>query len=217
MKALNFIWDFDGTLFDTYPEIAKAMKKGLDNTISNNFTYQDILKNLRISIRYSLEKYTKILNLNSNELKNNFLIEYNKIDSKLQKPYLYSDKLCELIIKNNGKNFINTHREKKTLYHLLEYYDFTKYFTEIVCSQNNFKPKPNPESNIYLVNKYKLNKKNTYIIGDRELDTQSGLNANIKPIFISENTKYSKKYINDIQPKTLYFKTLKNLYYYLQD
>ena len=33
MRFKNFIWDFDGTLFDTYPHMVAAMQKALPESL----------------------------------------------------------------------------------------------------------------------------------------------------------------------------------------
>ena len=62
--------------------------------------------------------------------------------------------------------------------------EIDKYFIEVVDEANvNFVRKPDTDSIDYLVNKYHLDKENTYYIGDREIDISAAKNANIKSIY----------------------------------
>lgn len=51
---MNILWDFDGTIFDTYPTIVKAFKELLtDQTISED----DILKQMKISSDVAIKHF----------------------------------------------------------------------------------------------------------------------------------------------------------------
>ncbi len=81
-----------------------------------------------------------------------------------------------------------THRGKSTI-ELLKYYDIYKYFTECVTKEYNFERKPNPEAINYLIEKYKLNKDEVILVGDRKIDIETAINANVYSIYV----KFDKK------------------------
>lgn len=54
------------------------------------------------------------------------------------------------------------------------------YFEEVVTAANGFKRKPDPEALTYLINKYQMDKKRTYYIGDRSLDQQAAEKSGIQ-------------------------------------
>ncbi|WP_153055871.1 HAD-IA family hydrolase, partial [Streptococcus suis] len=56
------------------------------------------------------------------------------------------------------------------------------HFTEILTSDSGFARKPSPEALLFLIEKYGLNKENTYYIGDRLLDVETAINAGIQSI-----------------------------------
>ena len=53
-----------------------------------------------------------------------------------------------------------------------------QYFTEVVTSESEFARKPNPESMLYLKNKYAMT--SALAIGDREIDLQAARAAGIE-------------------------------------
>ena len=72
------------------------------------------------------------------------------------------------------------------------------YFDDFVTSLNNFKRKPDPEGLNYLINKYNLDKDNTYYVGDRPMDIMCANNAHIKSImFIQKNSPGKPTYKED--------------------
>ena len=70
---------------------------------------------------------------------------------------------------------------------VLENIGLANSFVEIVNSLNGFKRKPDPEGLNYLIDKYKLDKNNTYYVGDRPLDIKCANNAHIKSIMFIPN------------------------------
>ena len=62
------------------------------------------------------------------------------------------------------------------------------YFTEILTSQSGFARKPNPEAATYLLDKYKLDPRDTYYIGDRILDVEFAQNSSIQSINFLESS-----------------------------
>ena len=63
------------------------------------------------------------------------------------------------------------------------------YFKEVISINDGFKRKPSPEGVNYLIGKYKLDRSNTYYVGDRILDIECGVNASIKTIlYLDKNS-----------------------------
>lgn len=65
---------------------------------------------------------------------------------------------------------------------LLEELGLSGYFIEVVTGDRGFARKPDPEALLYLIDKYDLDKENTYYIGDRLLDVQAAQRAGIQSI-----------------------------------
>ena len=63
---------------------------------------------------------------------------------------------------------------------------------------HDFKRKPSSYSIDYLVNKYNLDREDTYYVGDRPIDIECAYNSNIKSIFYNEKNvdlKYKPTYV----------------------
>ena len=201
----NIIWDFDGTLFDTYPTITNAHIPAL-NDLGIKEDYATIYGNLKISSsynedylynKYNLDDSYKLLVTKYTNLNNEFI------------PFPFVEDILKTIVDNGGYNFMNTHRGYSSIKYC-KLFDLDKYFKEYVTIRNKFNKKPDPISNNYLIKKYNLIKEETLMIGDRDLDIYSGINANIKTCFCDfDGIKISSK--ADIVIKS--FKELKKEIY----
>jgi len=195
----HIIWDFDGTLFNTYPEISKVFQKALlQHNIKEDTT--DILKNLHISLWHAYKVYSEKYNIDLTKLQKAFSLLDEQMNPSTLKPF---SNVIDIITSVKGNNYIFTHRGLST-YKYLDYYDYTKYFSEIITREAGFKRKPDPQAIIYLIEKYNLKREKTLYIGDRLIDIQCAKNAGIKSCYFnSHNTKINihadyeiKSYIN---------------------
>ncbi len=175
----NFIWDFDGTIFDSYPHITEAMCTMFDN---NKIKYdkQEVMDALKISFGYAYKKY---------EITDEQKKEFSKLEGDMSfkpliVPYPETIRILKLIKQRGYKNFIYTHRGEKSLLQCLDKYEITELFDEIVSKRNGFSLKPSPEGITYLMNKHNLNPQETLMIGDRQIDVISGVNAGCAGCFI---------------------------------
>ncbi|MEY8457951.1 HAD-IA family hydrolase [Lactococcus ileimucosae] len=187
MMWKNYIWDFDGTLFNTYPVMLEAL--------------DEAMKQSSVEFPGDLEAYIKRFSIQkfAHEFAHqDFLDLYHKIEAERQKnPQAYAEipKILSEIVENGGQNFVLSHRDNSTFEYLG---DLKKYFTEVITSKQNFERKPSPEALEYLLNKYKLAPEETVMVGDRPLDVEAGRNAGIATVLLDE-----KEYFGDIADKKI--------------
>jgi phosphoglycolate phosphatase-like HAD superfamily hydrolase len=179
----HILWDFDGTLFDTYPAMTIAFQKALlDEKIQED--KDTILKLMKISLGHAVDHYKKIFSISDNFIERYHFYE-KTLDKRLLPPMPYAVEVCRGIKANRGDNFIFTHRGDY-VFKLLGYYSMLDYFTEIVSLDYRFKRKPDPSGFNYIIEKYSLNKAQVLAVGDRELDILAGHNAGIKACFLDD-------------------------------
>ncbi|URZ07754.1 HAD-IA family hydrolase [Clostridium felsineum] len=198
----DIIWDFDGTLFDTYPETVKAFKKSLsDNGIVEDM--KNILNYLKVSDGFAIEHFKQLY-----ELDDSFIIKYNfyknNIKPEMVKPFPFTIEILKELTKMGCRNYIITHRGDSTL-KFLKHYNLLECFTEIITKKYGFKRKPDPEAFIYLIEKYKMNKSKTLIIGDRDYEILAGKACGIRTCLYDTNNISSK------EKPDFYITSLKNL------
>ena len=182
-----FIWDLDGTLLDSYGVIVDSLyqiykEKGFE--IDKQEILYDVINE---SVSYFIMKMEKRFGVPFDDLKDRYLIISHNAKNNI-KAMKHSKEILEFI-KNKGiPNYVFTHRGVTTEA-VLKNIGLYEYFDEIVTSLSGFARKPDPEGINYFVNKYHLDKEQTYYVGDRPMDIKCANNAHIKSImFLPDNS-----------------------------
>ncbi|MBE6617501.1 MAG: hypothetical protein E7627_06155 [Ruminococcaceae bacterium] len=185
MKYKNYIWDFDGTLYNTYVHEIKVMwevlgRHGLTETINKEEMYR--------WMRVGYGNITRFPGV-TEEIYNEFRHEGLKIGDEEHEPRIlpFEDcgKVLSAIVKNGGRNYIYTHRDKTTLTWYLTEYGMIGYFTDAVTSDEHFPMKPSPEGLLALCERNGLVLSESIMIGDRIIDGACGRNAGMSGALVN--------------------------------
>ncbi|MGV8983405.1 HAD hydrolase-like protein [Clostridium sp.] len=150
----DIIWDFDGTLFDTYPGTVHSFKIALkDNGIDE--IDENILNYIKVSVSFAIMHFMDLYELGEDFI-DKFNHYKNNIEPEIVMPFPYAIEVCRKFITLGGRNYILTHRGNSTL-KFLKHYGMIPFFTEIITKPYGFKRKPDPEGFLYLIEKYKIN------------------------------------------------------------
>ncbi|BDR56047.1 HAD-IA family hydrolase [Xylocopilactobacillus apis] len=185
-KFLNYIWDFDGTLFDTYPIYNSSLQAAIKKNTFKSIPLDDIERVIRgKSIGFGLKYFADEFKIDPLKLNDDYRSEYLKHEMEA-KPFMEASQALKAIVSKSGNNFLITHNDETALT-LLQAFDIKEYFSDFVLNNSGFKRKPDPESLNYLINKYQLPLNETVYVGDRELDIEAAHNANISGLFFAPN------------------------------
>lgn len=174
----SYIWDFDGTLYDSYPIMLKAFIK----TLTEEGFDPDPKEIYRLLKESSSKKVAEKYDLDFAEFTAKFKAN-EALDQRLPQSFPGTKETLRAVIANGGKNYILTHRDIYTTKELLEREGIAELITEVVGPENQFPRKPDPTSLLYLVEKYGMDKEQTVMIGDRTMDVLAGKGAAVKTIF----------------------------------
>ena len=181
-KGFTILWDFDGTLFDSYPIYTKKFQQVLND---GNVTEQEVYKQLKISFRHA----SSFFHFSEEQLEGFFRLE-ERILPKDIKPF----DSVENVLNFASKNVIMTHKRRNDVSKILDYYGWEKYFSEIVAGDDGFPRKPNIESYEYLHQKHKID----LAIGDREIDIIPANKLGISTcLFQNSNSNIADFYLED--------------------
>jgi HAD superfamily hydrolase (TIGR01549 family) len=179
-EIMDIFYDFDGTLFDTYPAMVEAFEQtavSFKTTIDRKEAYQEMRQgSLSVAIKALADK----LELAPDVIENRFR-EIEKNELKNSQPFPFAKSVLEQVVKNGGRNYLLTHRNQAAV-DLLERFQMKTLFTDFVTGDMTFPRKPNPASLNYLIERNQVSKKSAYMIGDRNLDIDAAHNADIKGI-----------------------------------
>lgn len=186
----HIIWDFDGTLFDTYPIMVQLFVKALED-LGIEESAELILELMKVSELYLMEYCQKTYRVDE-RLKLHYDLIRKDAELESAKPFPHIKNICEGIYRTGGKNYLYTHRGKSSI-ELLKRSDLYGYFHDFVTKENRFKRKPHPEALLYLMEKNDIPKGLALMIGDRDIDLQAGKNAGIHTCYFSNGaSSYSQ-------------------------
>lgn len=176
----NIIWDFDGTLFDTYTHTVTILHRLMEE-VGKPCDYDILYK----KSRWGLGEARQYCAATDEEWKE-FYKREGQIDMEpIALPYFGAEELLQKVIKEGGSNYIYTHRDSVTFAYLRKH-NWMKYFKGFVTNELNFPHKPAPDALLYMIKKFDLNPDETIMIGDREIDVLSGKNAGIRACLFTE-------------------------------
>ena len=170
MKYHDYIWDLGGTLLDNYETSTAAFVETLAQ-FGIEEEHDKVYNALKVSTAFAIDQFAPTIE--------NFLEKYKENEAReLEHPALFEGvpALLEEISDQGGRNFLVSHRNDQVL-EILEKTGIADYFTEVVTASSGFKRKPNPESMIYLRDKYKIG--SGIVIGDRPIDIEAGQAAGL--------------------------------------
>ena len=184
---IAFIWDLDGTLIDSYEIIVDSLyqiykEKGFD--IDKKEIFYDVING---SVSSFIMKMEKRFGIPFDDLKDRY--SYISHNAKNNIKAMKNAKEILKFIKDRGiPNYVFTHRGVTTE-SILKNIGIYEYFDEIVTSLDGFERKPSPAGINYFIDKYHLDRNNTYYVGDRPMDILCADNAHIKSImFVPEDS-----------------------------
>ena len=192
----TLIWDFDGTLVNSYEAIGQALQTtyahyGLD--FDEQWIMDFIIKE---SVKALLYQVAKEHQLDFTELSAFFKKEQEARDYLIN-PMPHLTEVLAATKQKGVTHFVYTHKGI-TANDVLERLGVRQYFTEVVTSANGFARKPEPEAINYLLDKYDLDKTSTYYVGDRRLDVEAAENTGIKSINLGQPSSEINQYITDL-------------------
>ena len=174
----NIIWDVDGTLFDTYPAIARAFRAAL-----REFERDAALSRIESLARESLGHCTRTLadanGLDQARFEAAVARHYEMTSPADQPPFPGAADLCERVFRAGGQNVIVTHRGPRGTAELLEANDLGAFFSGAITRADPYPRKPDPAAFNAVIRRHGLRRDETMAIGDRAIDVQAGRGAGV--------------------------------------
>ncbi|KRN22206.1 HAD family hydrolase [Lacticaseibacillus camelliae] len=181
---VNAIWDLDGTLFDTYPEMLAALVKTLHYYGQVTVDEGALLKTVkRGSITATLTQLAPQLDTTPERILSHFhTLERQQV--MIAQPYPEVPGVLHAIHDAGGLNLLMTHRDHSA-WALLRQAGLKDLFLDGVTSDLGLPRKPAPDAVLHLVAAHQLNPERTAMIGDRKLDVIAGQNAGVKGVYFN--------------------------------
>ena len=181
----NIIWDVDGTLFDTYPAIARAYRAAL-----REFGQDAALGRIVALARDSLSRCTASLaqeyGLDQAGFEAAVARCYEATPPADQPPFPGVREVCEQISRAGGLNVIVTHRGPRGTAELLAAGGLSELFSGSITRADPYPRKPDPAAFNAIIRRHGLRRDATMAVGDRDIDVLAGKAAGVVTCFFGE-------------------------------
>lgn len=173
MALRAVIWDFDGTICDTYPAIAGAINAALAS-FSIATSLEHVIALASISLEYCIRTLATEFDIPYAQLDMIFRETYQHIHMRDQPPFPGLPEFCEQLAVVGVAQCIVTHRHRASLQRLLSTYGLQSYFMHIIAADDGFPRKPAPDAMLHVLATYAIDPSDALAIGDRDVDILAG-------------------------------------------
>ncbi len=180
------IYDFDGTLSDTYPVFTEAFLKLLEKyrIKGDRDTVYGLLKQ---SVGTALNHYE--FPMSKGEAKKEFWAIYQPIALEKQELFPEAEPILRFGLAEGKKNYVYTH-SGLWVYDLMERMDIRDCFDFVLDRTYDFPRKPAPDALNFLIEKCGIDRSRALMIGDRDLDIEVAHAAGIHACLIDPENYY---------------------------
>ena len=186
-KYDHFIFDFDGTLSDSYPSFFKAArfvadKYGIsvsDEEIINCLKWESVVK------FFSNPEFDACRDQAKQDF-NAFKAELLRSEAA---PIEGAEELLKAICQAGGKCYIYSHSGNIVIENCKKW-GLDVYLTDYMLNSPNFPRKPAPDALLALVERHGLDISRCVMIGDRDIDVLAGKNAGMDGILLAAEGHY---------------------------
>ena len=187
LRYKHIIFDFDGTLSDSYPTFVKAMKLimqkyGIEKDESD--------------IYYLLKKYSTsyVFNEFFADRKAEIKREFDTLADELLRteatPIEGTEEILRYILDKGGKNYVYSHSGDVVIENLRRW-GLDDLFVDFQLGERDFPRKPAPDALLNLMQKHGLDPAECVMVGDRDIDVLAGRNAGMAGILMDLESYYT--------------------------
>lgn len=187
-RVTHFFWDFDGTLMDTYPAVARAYQLGLAE-LGRRAPLDEVMGAVKISLEAASRLYHDRWDLSPEEL----MAQYRRFEPELTPASKPLPGMAEALAALHGAgahHYVYTHRGRIAMHYLAAVMD-TSLFEDVVSSEDGFPLKPDPTALEAMLARNRVPPAAAMMVGDRDIDVEAGLNAGIAGCLIDPQGYYA--------------------------
>ncbi len=180
----EIIYDFDGTISDTYPIFTRAFIKMLEE-YGIESSYDKVYADLKVNVGYAFRQHPTL----DDPSHKRFHEIHIAMALEEQQPMPNALEILKYAAENGGRNYIYTHSGPEVK-QLLTKWGMMPYITDIIDSSYKIPRKPNPDGVLILMENNGIKAEEAVIVGDRDIDLISGKRAGIKGCMLDPEHYY---------------------------
>ena len=190
MKPIRHLfWDFDGTLYDSYPRIQQSLESSLqDAGIGDLFSHEELLSLIKINVYHAATVCAQTGHVDVDEL----MAGYYRYQ-RLSEHFVPYEGLAECLLALHEAGFCHylyTHRDAGAV-RQLKRDGLWPLFADAVTSDDGFARKPEPDALLEMMRRNALVPEMCAMVGDRDIDIQAGHNAGMSGILFDPDGFYA--------------------------
>jgi phosphoglycolate phosphatase-like HAD superfamily hydrolase len=174
----NIIWDFDGTLIDSYPAIAESFLSALHDH-GRTGDLLEISTLAKVSMDHCCQTLSSTYDLPAKVIDQAFRKHWQQSDYFIQHPFPGVLQVCEYICRIGGSNVIVTHGANEGIVGILRAHDMTRLFRGWLTKGDGYPRKPDSAAFEAALERFQLEPEKTLGIGDRDIDVMAAKGAGI--------------------------------------
>ena len=186
MHYTHWFWDFDGTLYDTYPRIVRAFQKGL-RAKGIGVPDEKVLSLVKIGLGTAARHFEE--GRLEQELMALYIQHAEDEGPQGLTPFPGAGDALREVVRRGGKNYLYTHRDRTSVEGLTQH-GLWPLFTDAVTAEDDFPHKPQPDALLHLLDKHGLDPRDCVMVGDRPIDLDAGRNAGMDSILFDTDGFY---------------------------
>ena len=168
MKFNHIVFDWDGTLADTYPVISKAYEYTFSQLNLPPLSYEEI-KHLTSTLQN--KDLLGYIFGSQKEIAKKYYYDYiEKNHIKYIKAMPYAEELLKFCQTNNIQTYLISSKKRTYLLKEVSYLGFSSFFKNIVASGDSSEDKPSPSAAYAVFNNNLPSADSILVIGDGEAD-----------------------------------------------
>lgn len=187
-KLRHLFWDFDGTLYDSYPLVTSAFCKTLSELeLSECLQAGEALPLLKVSVYHAACRCAERSGVSAERI----MTVFRKWHAQERDFTPYTGmKECLIKLHEAGfRHYLYTHRDASAI-EQLKLDGLWPLFSDAVLRTDGFADKPAPDALLALVRRNGLAPEECAMIGDRDIDIQAGHNAGMQGILFDPDDFY---------------------------
>lgn len=198
-EADCYLWDFDGTLADTYPIMSRAFSRTAAH-FHIDVPEGRALDLLKVNLTHACQTLSRETGVDIGEIARRFRQEEAELLPTMQ-PVSGIPELLSSLKEKGGRHYVVTHREG-TCRALLDACGLLPLFDGLITGEDGLPRKPDPAMVLTCMARHHLDAGRCVMIGDRPLDTEAGRNAGILSILLDTDDRFPGA-VCDLRAKTV--------------
>ena len=174
---MELIWDFDGTLFDTYPLMADSLRRAMLEE-GHDVPVQDIRARMAVTLSDAVAHYKSTLGITEDTMERYRHVMYAQ-GWRAARPFAGAEDVCARVCREGGHNHLCTHRGV-TARTYMEAWGLDRYFSVYVTDEDGLPRKPAPDMVRRVLETTGRPAQEFWMIGDRELDILAAQAAGVR-------------------------------------